>query len=96
MYCMLMLFSSSFWTSLVAVFERHTSQILNFGGHALFYVTHGTAMVRLWYGYGTLMARLWYDNPDVNVHCGMITRMSILVDCLPLGEEASFPNLEGK
>ena len=89
---MLMLFSSSFWTGLVAIFERHTNQILNFGGHSLFIAR----MVQLW---------LWYDSPDVqcnlalydvSVRYGTITQMSILTDCIQLGGEASFRNLEGK
>ena len=46
-------------SGLVAVFERHASQILNLGGGLLFYGTHGKAMIRLWYGYGMAMAWLW-------------------------------------
>ena len=48
-------FSSLFWTGLVAVFERHTSQILIFRGRPNFYSRHGTAMVWLWHDYGTAM-----------------------------------------
>ena len=35
--------------------------------HLLFYGMHGTAVVRLWYGYGMAMARLWHDNLAVSV-----------------------------
>ena len=60
-------------------------------------------MVRLWHSYGMAMiwpsmavAQLWFNNPDVRVPNGGIARMSVLPNWVPLGEEASFPNSEGK
>ena len=53
-------------------------------------------MVCRWHCYSVAMTRLWYDNSDVIVQNGRIARMSLLPDCIPLGEEASFPNFEGK
>ena len=52
-YCMLMLFSYCFG-QVWLLFLKGTNQILNFGGRPLFYSTHGTAMVWLWYAYGTI------------------------------------------
>ena len=48
------------------------------------------------YFYGMAMAQLWCNNLDVSIPYSAITWMSVLSDCIPLGEEASFPNLEGK
>ena len=42
------------------------------------------------------MARLSHNNPDVSLLYGTITRMSVLSDYVPLGEEARFPIFEGK
>ena len=36
------------------------------------------------------MARLWYNNPHENIP------VYVLPDCILLGEEASYQNLEGK
>ena len=40
--------------------------------------------------------RLWYDSLDVNIPDVNIPRLSILPYFVPLGEEASYRNLEGK
>ena len=53
-------------------------------------------MAQISYGYRTAMALLRYDNPDVSVPYGAIAWLSSLLDCVPLGGEASLPNLEGK
>ena len=92
---MLMLFSYCFG-QVWLLFLKGTNQILNFGGRPLFYSTHGTAMVWLWQAHGMAMASLWYDNPDVKVQYDMITWKSVLLEYILLGEEARFPDFEGK